>query len=1413
MFGILGFILMDFPTGGVLYQGPAKECRLDDESHRALSNCIAEILFEMRMRPQSDVSGFTISAEADGQQQHTHNQWRNVSSRSRFDLVIEALDRNCYSKTIPVPISTSRTPELPQIYPVLPAISRLKNSSSHHRRGKVRDRATSDSSKGYRNFRSQGSVHLGTMSGTSSTGHDNPSPGPEYGPRALTYPHVASSDPAIVHARVRSASHSGMPSQYERDSSSSVSSLTSSPMEDPQMMAISELLCRNKAQRKFKPFMAGKDSEEDRTDKEFSLDGYSTDDVDTENETLSERLLQSASMPASIWATSDDVESQRSHHASRSAPNFSARDTATATTGRVGFYKQQGFISTLTPPRQSSLRSSVMSNPTALSRQNRPVLTNTPRPQLKSAIQACARAIRTDTWTQSARIDHTSSSEPWTVNRHDPVIASRRASLEGQVRAEQESFIRNSESWFDQDATVYCSYHAHVVSGDGGEIVRLVYYPGARASTATTRISFAPFSTSASSMNSKGILQKLSIRDTGGTNERPFHWMTENCISWPTDFVRAINPSGVHDTVAAYEQAQLMNALVALGRLDSHPRSKCRFPRDLLALLPRVLCIAHDELVFMGSKLDTIKARRYLRPDLPRPRSTGLFSEIQTVFTHRNLEPTSLVINRQQGNVVSMINFQHAGFLPSYVENIQEPFIEKTNSSFWNVHRPKSTTDSGTSSKEETKNHSKKRISSSSSKASTSSRFLSFRGNFAHSQQPPDAPPTGPSIVLSPGAAPKLSQESSSLSPWFTRRCSHPTPYPIINHYLARGASGACKAMAYTETPASHSTPGSTDTRALGNETKGVFADTGIRRVKSSTKTRKSLTRSLKKLLRPKSYQEKGMRSGIGCLTGGFNFSTTFVAHKNTAVPPPSHNITTNSSATSVYSLSPLDNGNGGGPRVVPFLPSFLHSPSDTQGGTLVPRIPKVNQVGWSQFIESYRHLEDSSSVAGKGSIFGLSNERLPSSPNPRGSVGQTVKDSQIFEHGQEAKALAALVSLSKTLQNLVVVLESGGVVLTPEQLLNAVALKKQEWERERRVRAEAEISQLQVANQSTVASEQSTQQYDGPQTATTVATNNSNTNSNAITSIDTDKQPTTSRRATRQTIFRTMLQKITKKPSPKPAQQPVVHSYRPIRTSADNILYSAPGQQRDPLPSELPEHLLMNYNNINIAGDNNNNNSSSNNDNASSCSSDDSNDSKSTDHPNDEESPKSPTPSAALRLTSPIRGREDTILPLDPDARLGSITAPHLPAYGIQLSNPDRTKNLAQVEMERVEGEEREFWKEFEGLCESLDDNINSNNNTYNYGSKNASSYYSGFESIRDDVKGKAKAMEGDRRSRDSRQSRESKERRDRFPGVALFHLEDFTYNLEVVEKYVSKLEAQAAKHYKVWEKRHKPSDAPGYI
>jgi hypothetical protein len=42
-FGIVGFILMEFPSGGVLYQGPAKECRLEDAQHCALSIHMAKV--------------------------------------------------------------------------------------------------------------------------------------------------------------------------------------------------------------------------------------------------------------------------------------------------------------------------------------------------------------------------------------------------------------------------------------------------------------------------------------------------------------------------------------------------------------------------------------------------------------------------------------------------------------------------------------------------------------------------------------------------------------------------------------------------------------------------------------------------------------------------------------------------------------------------------------------------------------------------------------------------------------------------------------------------------------------------------------------------------------------------------------------------------------------------------------------------------------------------------------------------------------------------------------------------------------------------------------------------------------------------------------------------------------------------
>jgi hypothetical protein len=102
----------------------------------------------------------------------------------------------------------------------------------------------------------------------------------------------------------------------------------------------------------------------------------------------------------------------------------------------------------------------------------------------------------------------------------------------------------------------------------------------------------------------------------------------------------------------------------------------------------------------------------------------------------------------------------------------------------------------------------------------------------------------------------------------------------------------------------------------------------------------------------------------------------------------------------------------------------------------------------------------------------------------------------------------------------------------------------------------------------------------------------------------------------------------------------------------------------------------------------------------------------------------------------------------------------------------------MAQAVAEEMEKAEQEFWKELEGLCEPIETIATPPS------SRRHHSYHH-------DPKGKGKKMDELVVTAGCEEDQKS------YPGIVLLNLEDFVHNLEIVERYVTKMEAQAAKHY----------------
>jgi hypothetical protein len=175
------------------------------------------------------------------------------------------------------------------------------------------------------------------------------------------------------------------------------------------------------------------------------------------------------------------------------------------------------------------------------------------------------------------------------------------------------------------------------------------------------------------------------------------------------------NGKPMYTSVAEHEYARMVNALVALERLDSTPGSKNRFPKELLDLLPRILRFTDERDILFGPKPSPGSSSSSNGSSSSSPSRKGneggvgrdklppvkiasladmaavynppaLFDGIEAVFTHGQLAVQgSLVTNRQKHGIVSVSNFQKAGFLPPYEEDVKGLFVEKVSCSFWNV--------------------------------------------------------------------------------------------------------------------------------------------------------------------------------------------------------------------------------------------------------------------------------------------------------------------------------------------------------------------------------------------------------------------------------------------------------------------------------------------------------------------------------------------------------------------------------------------------------------------------------------------------------------------------------------------------------------------------------------------------------
>ncbi|KAF9087315.1 hypothetical protein BGX23_008214 [Mortierella sp. AD031] len=1424
LYGILGFILMEFPSDGVLYQGPSEEYRVQDSQQIEMSEHLAEMLFEMRSACSARVSGFSILTDAINQDGSVSTGTKVTKPYSRFDLIVDALRR--------------------------------------------KDSEGIENEKAEENSRRLSDASVQTSS-TSSSSAMSPQPRP------------LNQDRQVGNATIRWSDLTMISQSSSSSSSSSGSDATpllplKPAIKDPKRSSLSRLLAQKQI----------------------------------------DRLSSSGEFPGAPKATSSFSSSSPSSSPTSAQPkNFQKvpkDDFLMAVAKRL--------VNAPPPPRDALeackriSQGAEESQPQPQELSERPLSVGTTKIQNLAAETArrldvertkvgISPSTKFGAVTSRKRNDSVSSDHPITLSASEAMpISPSSATLQKNARLSQ---------CFDADQSVYCSSSAQAIYRDGhGEINRLVVVLDDPSS---------PVSSSSTSSST---------------------------IGWPKEFVEpSKNKDGqpLYNSVAEYEHARLVNALVALERLDSTPESTNRFPSELLLLLPRILSLVHhQEILFAGSTLNLssnsphhlllrgVRRRSQLRIPITNSaeqeavfRTPGLFDGIESVFTHGQLAvQSSLVTDGQRRSILAVANFQKAGFLPPYDEDIRNLFVKRIYSSFWNV--PTSDVPDGEEQTAERDAQGEVDKTRSRSQKHTNNLWP-FKRNSKDSAM---ATSTSTSALVAAStvaaiALPKEEldgedededeseddEEQQDIMPAgsISIHGKHPVPYPLLNHAIENGSSCGSRYMILVEANSRTTSIASSlsmnsfatdlsiaDRRRFSDASTGSVNQEGAEvpvpvpvpavavavPVEVGEKEKKNGSFSRMKKVFKAQFQSKSKKKNKASTEDGSTsdelaecmkieelidepspddlFSMSPLGTSGTATP---------SAATAISSSSSSSAG-GGPPQLPPLafmaeIPCFHPSPSslslslslprtvdsvrsNTSKGTLIPESPKVCQVGWNQFLMTYCALETRSlntAAAENGNEGNVGPVELSAAPWSTSTMSFIkFKDSKHFhkqqqqqQHQQQGstadtssgesapnltnsrtKVLEALVSISKTLQNLVVVLEAGGIVLTPDQLLATISSRQQVWRQKEDRRLEqieterqaVKARRLQAADQQyreqqrLIKSRQQQQQQEEEKEVKRVGSSQTQPQQHryqqqnqqqdeiseipprvppkddppaippkdqvAPTSVSTampverkthtqsrlrfrtstflPKRITTSTSTSTNTNTNTNNQSTSKRVSRSrfstgagsatTASSPNYAAYM-IRSPDDDILYSAPGLQRDPFPSELPDHIIAHYSDPSSFDPNST--------------------SPTTTTASPSTTGSSSTASAAMSTAA--------VYETDLHHKLGTMIAPNLPVYGIRLTCEDGSKTLAQVEAERVEREMQAFWRELEALCESE--------------SEPDSDGTPPSPSTRAAGKGKQVQGHGHIPTRIHCP-----------PGIALLSLKELSANLNIVEHYVCEME-----------------------
>ncbi|OAQ26431.1 hypothetical protein K457DRAFT_22094 [Linnemannia elongata AG-77] len=1422
-YGILGFILMELPAEGVLYQGPLEEFQTKESQQIAISRSVAKAIYEMRSASCSlRVSGFSIHRRVHADDGSSKVVDGVSKPYNRFDLIVDQLRRRDAEKAgeqlsfkHPAAFTAQNPPTLsptssdarePFLYKTIDSSTNKLQADSDGTA--IAPTAAKDVHQSESSMTSQSSCSASSSS-TPTPVSIRSSLAPVKDSRRtslLMSVHKKTIDRKISDGEVLGLPLSSFPSVPE----SSASAVATDASDDSQ---------------------ANVDLEVELTPR-TQLDPRRQETLQGDMlQRVAKRLTSAPPTPCDALEACRRMSYPEKNHHHQSQPTTSTSLAILASLQLLA----AGTMRRVREPKKPKLAI---------------------RPSSTISVSGCMRTA------PYVRPMKASSPKTWP----DVCFPS------GATVIRQQPVVQRASCCFDADDSVYCSLRAQERSFDGrGEIYRLVAKISGDPSSFSSSSSSDPFKTS-----------------TG----------TET-VSWPKKFVEPANAKDgkpVYNSVADYEYTRLVNALVALERLDSTPGSMNRFPKDLLKILPRILRFVHQkDMLFshnprMNHRADCNRGKQapvrignpaqqtafFSPPDPP-----GLFEGIESVFTHGQLAAQgSLVTDRKRRDVVAVANFQKAGFLPLYEENMKGLFVKKVSSSFWNV--PTDGSDDTEINESGGGNKAQNRMHKTASKVWPFKRFSklsTFNSNISAMSPTATAIPLGSCVE-------ECDEDDVHVAAQFTMPArsisihgKHPAPYPLLNHAIEHGSSCGNRYMVLVEANSPNISSTSTSTSLMSSLTAASLATDsspaqGLNAPKQFSVVSSGLTsnqitvapslvdasvsdsqgdrdaivaeksgsfrqmksqfkaRFLSKSKKNKSKRTYGDKDGhdddeqdpgwvmieelIQDPASDELFSLSPLVGTTTATTATTATAATNSPALErfPFTSSALIPGPEQPPRrpLTTDLPTFPTTPSSlslslslpqsansarstTSQGTLLPEEPKICQVGWKHFLKTYgaleaKALEAAAAAATESNSTETNNysSTAPPPPSPSSSptttpisfsVSTITFKESTYSHRHQLRALTdtvnnrsnslvaleSLVSLSKTLQNLVVVLEAGGIVLTPEQLLVTISERQKAWQRseekrlaqiesqkeaERKRRIEAgerqereqeermaalkllreQLEQPQKLQQPQQQQQEEEQQQlkgkaswwqddeireippevppkDDPPAAPFKNKITLPSTSGADTEIDTDagvgsaeaalsriksprfgymlKPPSflqkqaivASSTATPTTSTPVVLRRLSHllglSPQPQPsslttssvtegstASTASEYHYQGrtpgycIRSPDDDILYSAPGLQRDPLPSELPDHILAST---------------------------------------------SMGPAIASSPTS--RFDPTAVYETDFHHKLGTMIAPGLPAYGVRMTNPDGTKTLAQVEIERIEREMLTFWRGLEALCE----------------------------------------------------------------------------------------------------------------